>query len=76
MFKFMIIFSGLIFLCEANYGNISLIEIGESCSMKNGEKGAYVVIHLCEELLRELKLMVGKFPKVCEINEMCWDVVC
>lgn len=75
MNKLIIIFNGLIVLSAAKYANISLIDFESSCVLKNGETGNYAALHLCPELLTSVKLG-EKFPKICESNEICWDVVC
>lgn len=70
-----IIFSGLIVFCAGNYGNISLIDFDLPCSLDNGENGEYALITNCPAILKEVR-HGSKFPKVCETNEICWDVVC
>lgn len=75
MNKLIIIFNGILVLCAAKYSNVSLINFDVSCVLKNGESGNYAAIHLCPEILDDVKLG-GKFPKICEPDEICWDVVC
>lgn len=70
-----IIFSGLIVFCAGNYGNISLIDFDHPCSLENGEKGEYALLINCPTILNQVR-HGGKFPKVCETSEICWDVVC
>lgn len=74
MFK-LIIFSGLFVFCAGNYGNISLINFDHPCLLENGENGEYATLINCPTNLKELKLG-AKFQKICEIDEICWDVVC
>lgn len=74
MFKFLI-FSGFFVFCAGNYGNISLIDFDDSCLLENGENGLYATLTNCPNKLKELKLG-GKFLKICENYEICWDVVC
>lgn len=74
MFKF-IIFSGLIVFCAGKYENITLIDFEDPCTLENGEKGEYATLTNCPEALNKLKLG-AKFQNICELSEICWDVVC
>lgn len=62
-------------LCVAKYENISLIDFDLPCTLANGEDGKYAILSKCPVILQEMKLG-GKFPRVCDSKEVCWDVVC
>lgn len=61
--------------CLAKYENNSLINFDSPCTLENGKDGSYTILSKCPSILHEVKLG-GKFPKVCDSNEVCWDVVC
>lgn len=61
--------------CLAKYENTSLIDFDLPCKLENGENGKYSILSKCPAVLDEVKLG-GKFPKICDSKEVCWDVVC
>lgn len=61
--------------CLAKHDNTSLIHFDDPCSLENGEEGSYATLSKCPAVLQEVKLG-GKFPKICDAKEVCWDVVC
>lgn len=62
-------------VCLAKPENTSLINFDLKCKLENGKEGSYTILAKCPAVLDEVK-NGGKFPKVCDSTEVCWDVVC
>lgn len=61
--------------CLAKHKNTTLIDFDRQCTLENGKDGRYAILSKCPAVLDEVKLG-GKFPKICDSTEVCWDVVC